>query len=66
MLNLKNTLEHTIEDRLYQFVFSNVAPIGEIHDALTRMKSFVAQQILLADQAEQKPKEACNADPEHQ
>jgi hypothetical protein len=58
MLNVKNTLEHTIEERLYQFVFPQGAPIGEIHDALTRMKSFVAHQIALADQKEQ-PQPQC-------
>ena len=66
MLNAKTTLEYQIEGRNYVFMFPNNAPIGEIHDSLTRMKSYVAQQIASVDQKEQKCSEECNGNAEHQ
>lgn len=61
MLKFNNVLEHKIEDRLYKFMCAHDSPIGEIYDSLSRMISFVAQQIAAAEKAkeEEKEKKAC-------
>jgi len=56
MLKNLSTLEHKIEDRIYQFVCASNAPLGEVHDALVKMKAFVIGKIQEAQKAEE-PKE---------
>jgi|HubBroStandDraft_3_1064219.scaffolds.fasta_scaffold206123_2 hypothetical protein len=58
MLKLQHVLEHKNETRLYKFSCDHDSPIGEIYDALTRMKNFVGQQI--AKLEETKPGENKN------
>ena len=53
MLKSYHALEHKVDDRIHKFLFPSESPISEIYDALTKMKAFVAQQIQLAEQAEQ-------------
>ena len=57
-LMLKNIskLEHKIEDRVYQFVCECDAPLGEVHDALVKMKAYVVSRIQEIQKAEE-PKE---------
>lgn len=60
MLSQSNNLQVTKNDKLFHFSFPVDAAIGDIHDALVAMKSFVAKQILAIDQAENNKSEACN------
>jgi hypothetical protein len=60
MLKPKNVLEVKVEDRIYQFICAIDAPIGEIHDALCKMKGFVVQHIAASNEAEKKAKEEMN------
>lgn len=52
---LKNIaqLEHKIGDRLYKFLCDNDAPLGEVHDALSKFKSHVVGLIQASDKAKE-------------
>lgn len=51
MLSTQVKLEVEVGERCYQFLCPNDAPIGEVHDALCTMKSFVVNRIQEADKA---------------
>jgi hypothetical protein len=57
MLSHQVKLEVKIGERTYQFVCGNDSPVGEVHDALASMKSFVVQRIQDADKAPDEPKQ---------
>jgi hypothetical protein len=51
MLSVISKLEIKISERTYQFFCGSDSPIGEVHDALAAMKSFVVEKIKAADEA---------------
>ncbi len=56
MLKTQAQLEVKINDRLYQLNLPSDAPLGEAHDALFQMRSFVISKINEAQKADT-PKE---------
>lgn len=57
MLKNKTVLEVKSGDNSYELHCGPQSPLGELHDALCRMKAFVVSKILEAQEAEQ-PKDA--------
>jgi hypothetical protein len=49
MLKNKINLEINKEDRVYNFECDPTAPLGEIYDVLTQMKSFILEKISEAE-----------------
>lgn len=45
MLKTSSQLEVKIGERVYGFLFPHDAPVGELHDALFKMRSFVIDRI---------------------
>lgn len=41
MIKTAARFEYKIGDRIYQFICDHDAPLGEVHDALTKFKSHV-------------------------
>ncbi len=56
MLKTHAQLEVKIGERIYQLSLPSDAPLGEAHDALFQMRSYVVQKINEAQEAD-KPKE---------
>ena len=56
MLKSSAVLEVKIGERVYTLSLPNDAPLGEAHDALYQMRSFIIERINAAQQAD-KPKE---------
>ena len=46
-------LEHKVDDRVYQFFCDPNAPLGEIHDAICKMKSYVVDKIVEHNQTKE-------------
>lgn len=44
-----------IGERIYHFVCDVDAPLGEIHDAISRIKGFIVERINQTHQAEKQP-----------
>lgn len=57
MIKQKIVLEEQIGERLYTLECYADSPLGEIHDAICKMKAFVVQRIVDAQKSEEKPKE---------
>jgi hypothetical protein len=55
MLNTKSTLTIKIAERIYEFCCDPSAPLGEIHDCLTKFKQFVVDKITEAQTKETIP-----------
>lgn len=63
MINNKSGLKVKIGERLYEFLCDHDAPVGEVHDAISKMKAFVVDIINsnhkkeeeLNNKSEQKP-----------
>lgn len=51
MISNITKIEVKIGERVYQFLCANDSPVGEVHDAVCAMKSFVIQRINEADKA---------------
>lgn len=45
MIKQKTVFEITINERSYRLECSPDSPLGELHDALSQMKSFVVERI---------------------
>ena len=58
MLKTGAQLEVKIGERVYSLNLPSEAPLGEVHDALFRMRSYVVDKINEAIKADQ-PKEEC-------
>lgn len=58
MLKTNAKLEVTIGERVYTLNLPSESPLGEVHDALFRMRSYVVDRINEAIKADQ-PKEEC-------
>lgn len=57
-LKSRTTLEVKVGDKIYTMDCNSDSPLGEVHDALTQMKSYIVQRI--NDQAKsEKPGEPC-------
>jgi hypothetical protein len=54
MIKPKSVLEIKIDERLYQLLCDNDAPLGAVHDALCQMRAFVVQRIVDLDKDKQK------------
>ena len=54
MIKAKTQLEVTINNRVYSMFFEPSSPIGEIHDALYEMKSFIVGKMQEACASESK------------
>lgn len=54
MLKTQAQLEVKINDRIYALTLPNDAPLGEAHDALFQMRSFVVEKINEAHKADLK------------
>ncbi len=61
MLKTNAQLEVKIGERTYSLNLPSEAPLGEVHDALFRMRSYVVDKINEATKADapQMPKEEC-------
>lgn len=49
MLKTITRLEHKVGDRIYHFTCENDSPLGEVHDALSKFKSYVVDVINAAE-----------------
>ena len=49
MIKSVTRLEHKVGDRVYHFMCDNDSPLGEIHDALAKFKSYVVEIINAAE-----------------
>lgn len=58
MIKTVAKLEHKIGDRVYQFICDHDAPLGEVHDALTKFRSHVVGVINSVEKDSEKSKEA--------
>lgn len=56
MIKSITTLEHKIGERVYAFHCDPNSPLGELHDALTVMRSFIVDKMKAIDE---QPKEEC-------
>ncbi len=54
MLKTHAQLEVKIGERIYQLNLPSDAPLGEVHDAVFQMRSFVISKILEAQKADEK------------
>jgi len=63
MLKQAAILEIVKDDRVYTMVLPNNAPLGELHDVLFQMRSFVVEKINEAVNAD-KPKEIVENPPQ--
>jgi hypothetical protein len=63
MLKQAAILEVVKEDRIYTMILPNNAPLGELHDVLFQMRSFVVEKINEAVNAD-KPKEIVENPPQ--
>jgi len=54
MLKTSAILEVKINDRTYVLTLPNDSPLGEVHDALFQMRSFVVEKINEAQKADAK------------
>ena len=63
MLKQASILEIVKDDRVYTMVLPNNAPLGELHDVLFQMRSFVVEKINEAVNAD-KPKEIVENPPQ--
>ncbi len=59
MLKNKTVLEVKSGENSYELHCGPQSPLGDLHDALCKMKAFVVEKILAAQEAE-KPKESEN------
>lgn len=57
MIKQKAVLEVTIGERCYQMECYSDAPLGEVHDALSRMKGYIIQRMVEAEKATEPKKE---------
>jgi len=57
MIKTKTVIEIKIGERIYTLDCSPDSPLGELHDALIQMKSFVIEQIVKQQENEKK---SCN------
>lgn len=57
MIKSKAILEVKIGERIYEFECPNDCPLGEVHDALVRMRSIVVQMMQAAQQQDELKKE---------
>lgn len=57
MLGSLTKLEVKIGERIYQFICAVDSPLGEAHDALSSMKSFIVQKINELEQMSNPKKE---------
>jgi hypothetical protein len=57
MLKSLSALEVKIGERAYKLICEGDSPLGEVHDVLCKMKSFVIEKILAAQKSEEKPEE---------
>ena len=48
-------LEHKVGDRAYHFLCDQDAPLGEVHDALAKFKSYVVG-VINAQETKEEPK----------
>lgn len=55
----KTVLEVKVGDRVYSMECYSDSPLGEVHDALTQMKSYVVDRINAQVDNEKKVEEAC-------
>ena len=58
MLKNLSSLELKIGERIYKLMCDVDAPLGEVHDVLVQMKSYVVSRIQEAQKAEEQPKDA--------
>lgn len=57
MINTIAKLSVKIGERSYDLLCASDAPIGEVHDALCMMKSYVVKRIQEADKAPDEPQQ---------
>ena len=57
MLKQSAMLEVKIGERVYQLSLPTDSPLGEVHDALYKMRSFVIDKIVEAQKVDEKKKE---------
>lgn len=57
MIKTVARLEYKVGERVYHFICENDAPLGEVHDALSKFKSYVVDVINSADKNDAKNKE---------
>lgn len=58
MLKQSVMLEVKLNDRVYQLHLPQDAPLGEVHDALYQLRSFVIEKINAAQKADEDAKKA--------
>jgi hypothetical protein len=56
MLKNISTLEEKVGERVYRFLCETDSPLGEVHDVICKMKSFIVQRINQAHEVDT-PKE---------
>jgi hypothetical protein len=62
MLKKNVQLEVKIGERVYTLNIPSDSPLGEVHDALFKMRSFVIEQIIEAQKVDApKPREECQS-----
>jgi hypothetical protein len=54
MLKQSATLEVKIGERVYTLTLPSESPLGEVHDALFQMRSYVINKIIEAQKADEK------------
>lgn len=54
MLKQSATLEVKIGERVYTLTLPSESPLGEVHDALFQMRSYVISKIIEAQKADEK------------
>lgn len=62
MLKNVSRLEVQIGEKLYHFVCDSDSPLGEVHDAIAKMKSFVVNMIVEQEKKETENKKAVETD----
>lgn len=58
MIKSVTKIEVKAGEKIYQFICDNDCSLGEVHDVLHIMKSFVVKKIVEADEQESKKKES--------
>lgn len=56
MLSAKTTLTIKLGERTYEFHCDPLSPLGELHDVLCQMKSFIVEKLNAAHSADQPQK----------
>ncbi len=58
MIKSVTKIEIKVGEKIYQFICDSDCLLGEVHDVLHIMKSFVVKKIVEADEQESKKKES--------